>query len=149
MRFDWNRMKFYQLLPAEIFFEYKIHKTIMTIPFLKPSFDFKYFINCCWDKKDHFKRLCKWIYIVETYQFYVADTCQFNPTLFSINIANGSLPRGPLPRGSKFLPSTLPSQTNRLFKGQSNITQREHPLPYIIKKIQSTVYLVQFRNIES
>ena len=80
-------MKFYQLWPAEIFFEYKIHKTILTIPFLKLSFDFKYFIDCCWDKKDHFNRFCKWIYIVETYQFHIVETCPSNPTLFSINIA--------------------------------------------------------------
>ena len=144
-------MKFYQLLPAEIFFEYKIHKTIMTIPFLKPSFDFKYFINCCWDKKDHFKRLCKWIHIVETYQFYVAETCQFNPTLFSINIANRSLlPRSPLPRSlpRRLLPRGS-SKTNRLFKGQSNITQKEILYPILSKKFQSTVFLVQLKDIES
>ena len=149
--FDWNIMKFYQLLPAEIFFEYKIHKTILTIPFLKPSFNFKYFINCYWDKKNHFNRLCKWIQIVETYHFHIADTCKFNPTLFSIYIANESLlPRCPLPRG---LPRRLlprgGSKTDRLFKGQSYITQKKILYPILSKKFQSTVYLVQLKDIES
>ena len=144
-------MKFYQLLPAETFLKFKIHNTILTIQFLKPSFDFKYFINCCWDKKDHFNRLCKWIYIVETYQFHIAETCQSNPTLFSINIANGSLlPRSPQPRSlpRRLLPSGS-SKTNRLFKGQSNITQKEILYPILSKNFQSTVFPVQLKDIES
>ena len=145
-------MKFYQLLPVETFFECKIHNTILTIPFLNISnSNFKCFINCCWDKKDYFNRLCKWIYIVETYQFHIAETCQSNPTLFSINIANASLlPRSPLPRSlpRRLLPRGS-SKTNHLFKGQSNITQKEILYPILSENFQYTVYLVQLKDIES